>query len=581
MKIRPVVFLSTLGAALSLNAAPKLRLTQTAVGPIIIAQGSNGPTFLPSQTLYAYNAGDGALNLTVTSSDTWLAPTLGTPTLCQSGQGCIPIRTALPTSGLAKGTYTGFITLSDPNAQDAPQTISVIVKIGGDVPDQISLYAPPGGGNSAPTFYTGINSITRISTQSGGNNWLSVASVNLGSFQFSTPYTVSVAAGTLAEGDYSGNVAIQGSPFQPDNKSIGVTMHVTTQPIAQPFFPGTISFSIAQGAVKQYFPVQTAGVFYPLVTNGGQGTLTYTGTPTAASTGGNWLTIAVSPNDKSLFQITADPTGLSPGTYQGTVSIPTNAVNGPTTIPVQLSVLAAGPPFAKTGIANGFTSSTDDGLAQGDFVALFGNQFTNGDPQTGALPLGTNLGGTQVLINGTPVPIQYVSATQINIQIPYNAAIGDGTLSVVRNGTQGNTVSLHINAVAPAVLAFGGGYVVAQTGTGGFEGYAPSVPAHAGDVLVLYAVGLGGTNPAVTAGTAAPASPLATVPNVKVCIGSLTPVNPNVQCFDPQFAGLTPGFFGLYQINFAVPQNPPKGDAVEFYVTVGQVRSNVLSIAIQ
>jgi uncharacterized protein (TIGR03437 family) len=100
-------------------------------------------------------------------------------------------------------------------------------------------------------------------------------------------------------------------------------------------------------------------------------------------------------------------------------------------------------------------------------------------------------------------------------------------------------------------------------------------------VLVLYAVGLGGTNPAVTAGTAAPTSPLAMVPSVKICMGSPTPVNPNVLCIDPQFAGLTPGFFGLYQINWAVPQNAPKGGAVEFYVTVGSTRSNVLSIAIQ
>jgi uncharacterized protein (TIGR03437 family) len=528
---------------------------------------------------YAYNAGDGALNLSATSSDTWLVPTLGTPTFCQNGPGCVPVKIGLPTASLAKGSYTGFITLSDPNAQDAPQTISVTVSIGGNVPDQISLYAPPGGGASSSPFYAANGAITRVSTQTGGN-WLSVASGNLGSFQFSTSYTVSAAAGTLAVGDYTGNVAIQTSPFQPDNKSIAVTMHVTSQPIAQPIFPN-VSFSIAQGAVKQYFPVQAAGVFYPLVSNGGQGTLAYTGAPTATATGGSWLTVTVSPNDMSLFQITADATGLSPGNYQGTVSIPTNAANSPTTIPVQLSVLAAGPPYTKLGIANGFTSSPDDGLAQGDFVALFGNQFTNGDPQTGTLPLGTNLGGTQVMINGQAVPIQYVSASQINIQIPYDAAVGDGTLSVVRNGTQGDTVSIHINAVAPAILAFGNGYVVAQTSTFGFEGNSPSVPAQSGDVLVLYAVGMGGTNPAVTAGTASPTSPLAVVPNVKVCMGSPTPVNPNVLCIDPQFAGLTPGFFGLYQINWAVPQNAPKGDAVEFFVTVGQTRSNVLSIAIK
>ena len=39
-----------------------------------------------------------------------------------------------------------------------------------------------------------------------------------------------------------------------------------------------------------------------------------------------------------------------------------------------------------------------------------------------------------------------------------------------------------------------------------------------------------------------------------------------------QFAGLTPGFVGLYQVNVAVPDNVPKGDAVPATISVaGQV----------
>jgi uncharacterized protein (TIGR03437 family) len=574
MKIRPAILLFTLGAAVALNAAPKLRLTQTAVGPLVIAQGSNGPSIpLPP---YAYNGGDGALNLNATSSDTWLVPTLGAPTACQGGPACIPVRLGLQTAALAKGSYTGFVTVADPNALDAPQTISVTVDIGGAVPDQLTFYTPPGG-SASTTFFAAINTIARSSTQSGGN-WLSVAAGSLGSFQFSTPFGVVVNAGSLAAGDYNGNIGISNSPVLADNKSIAVTMHVTTQPIALPLFT-PVKFSIAQGAAKQYFPVQTIGVFYPLLSNGGQGTLTY-GAPTAASTGGNWLTVAVSQGDNSLFQIAADATGLSPGIYQGTVSIPTNAANSPTTIPVQLSVLAAGPPFVNIGIANGYTNLPSDGLAQGDFVALFGNQFTAGDPQTGVLPLGTTLGGTQVLINGQPVPVQYVSASQINLQIPYDARTGDGTLSVVRNGQPGDTVSIQIDPAAPVLLPFGNGYVVAQIGgTVALEGYSPAVPAHAGDVLVLYAIGLGATVPSVAAGTAAPTSPLAKVPGVKLCLGDPNPIDPFRNCFDPQFVGLTPGLFALYQINFAVPALT--GDAVPIFVQMGNVRSNILSLAIK
>ena len=44
---------------------------------------------------------------------------------------CIPIQVGFQTSALARGSYTGTITVSDPNAVDAPQTIVVTVAVGG------------------------------------------------------------------------------------------------------------------------------------------------------------------------------------------------------------------------------------------------------------------------------------------------------------------------------------------------------------------------------------------------------------------------------------------------------------------
>src|SRR5260370_39613884 len=102
MNLRPAVVLFTLGASVALNAATKLRLTQTAVGPFVIAQGSNGPTTIQRPPC-AYNAGDGGLNLKLTSSDTWLVPTLGASASCESGPGSSQILLGLQTSSLAKG----------------------------------------------------------------------------------------------------------------------------------------------------------------------------------------------------------------------------------------------------------------------------------------------------------------------------------------------------------------------------------------------------------------------------------------------------------------------------------------------
>lgn len=570
-KTRIAQILLCFGAAAALHAAPILLLSQTALGPFPIPQGQNGTTQIVSAT----NIGSGSLNLSVTSSDTWLVATLGKPGVCGDVGSCIPVQMALQTAGLANGTYTGFVTLTDPNSVDTPQTISVTVAIGGNVPSQLTFYAAPNG-NSSSTFYASKNSTASATTQTGGG-WLSVSGSGVGSFDYSRTFTVTANATGLAAGSYNGSIAVTDATL--GNKSVPTVLNVTTEPIAQPLFPN-IQLTIAQGAANQNYPLPTTGQFYPLVTNAGQGTLTVSAVAVATPSGETWLTDATDANNN--VQLTANATGLSPGTYQGTVTITSNAANSPTVVPVTLTVLATGPPVANVGVANGFTNSPGDGLAAGDFVALYGTQFTAGASAQGTLPLGNTLSGTQVLINGTAVPIQYVSAGQINLQIPYNVQTGAGTLQVVNGTQQGNIVSVNITPAAPALLPFGGGYVVAQTATGGFEGYPPAYPAaKAGDTLVLYAVGLGATSPPVTAGTASPTSPLADVAaKTQVCFGSTNPLAGGAKCIAPEFAGLTPGYFALYQINFVVPSSM-HGNAVPIFLMVGQSNSNVLTIAIQ
>jgi uncharacterized protein (TIGR03437 family) len=562
------VLLLTLTSMLS--AAPRLGLAQTAL-TVSIVPGQNGT----AQSIDASNLGDGALNLSVTSSVSWLSASIGAPHACSLKGNCIPVQIALQTSALTAGVYTGTITVSDPNAVDAPQFVTVTALVGGDVPAKLEYYVPPNGSASS-TFNTGGPA---TSTVSNNTPWLAIASNGAGSFEFGmpVPYTVTATGQNgMATGDYNGSIAISGSSFAPDNKSIAVLLHVTTQPILQTN-PASIAFRIAQGANKQTAYVATS--------NGGQGTLSISGVTAGGvpnTTSAAWLSAQIVSGNTSLVSIVADPTGLSPGTYQGTVTIASNAANSSVIVPVQLNVVAQTTPVsAAGGVVNNGTFAAGESLSQGDIAALFGDQLTYGDPQqAGSLPLPAILGGTQVLVNGQPAPVYYVSASQINFEIPIDAATNDATVQVVRNGQAGNIAYLNIQVSEPRFITNGGTYAIMTTPNGSLTGI-PSHPVTAGDIVVIYTIGLGPTSPPVPSGTASPTSPLAVIDptTVQACFGNNSPFSP-APCVNPQFVGLSPGFVGLYQINLAIPQGLASGN-VPFSFTVNGVPSDVVQLAVQ
>lgn len=103
-----------------LSAAPRLALSTATVGPVNTITAVNGP----SQTVQALNLGDGSLNLTATSSAAWLSATVGARGSCGgNGGNCYAITIALNTAPLSAGTYTEFVTLTDPNAIDTPRIL--------------------------------------------------------------------------------------------------------------------------------------------------------------------------------------------------------------------------------------------------------------------------------------------------------------------------------------------------------------------------------------------------------------------------------------------------------------------------
>ncbi|HUJ51850.1 MAG TPA: hypothetical protein VLW25_16695, partial [Bryobacteraceae bacterium] len=551
-----------------LSAAPRLSLDQTSF-TLSVAAGSNGPT----ETVNAQNAGTGSLSLSASSAVPWLVPTIGKSGLCGiTGVGtCIPIQIAIQSNALTAGTYTGTVTISDPNAVDSPQNVVVVLSVGGPAPSKLEFYAAPGSSTTS-TFTTYRPANPSVSNAP----WLSVAVNGSGSFAFNVPYKVTATAGsTMAAQDYNGTVALSGSVFAPDNKQIPVVLHVTTQPILQAN-PSSLQIRIAQGANKQ--TSSTSALPYISTSNSGQGSLTISSV-SATTTSGSWLGASTVSGYPSLVALSADPTGLSPGVYPGTVTISSNAANSSFQIPVQLTVEAQTAPVATPGgVVNNGTFVGSEPLALGDIAAVFGDQFTYGDPQAAStLPLGTSLGSTEVLVNGKPAPVYYVAAGQINFQIPFEAATGDGTIQVVRNGTNGNLIYVNILNAQPRFLLLGGGYVIITTPAGALTGIA-SHPATAGDTVVIYVIGLGPASPGVPSGTASP-TPAPTVSQTRVCFGQHTAVIQPV-CTTAGFAGLTPGLVGLYQVNVTIPSGLPKGDVPIFFTVAGEASDQEL-IALQ
>jgi uncharacterized protein (TIGR03437 family) len=80
-----------------------------------------------------------------------------------------------------------------------------------------------------------------------------------------------------------------------------------------------------------------------------------------------------------------------------------------------------------------------------------------------------------------------------------------------------------------------------------------AAPLVGGEYAFVYAAGLGAVTNAPVTGAGSPFGPLAELRGaVRVTLGG--------QPCEVQFAGLAPGFVGVYQVNFRVPATVPGGE---------------------
>jgi uncharacterized protein (TIGR03437 family) len=247
------------------------------------------------------------------------------------------------------------------------------------------------------------------------------------------------------------------------------------------------------------------------------------------------------------------------------------------------------PSVSAGGIVNAASFAAGQPVAPGSIVAIFGQQLAAQLAQADTVPWSNSLGNVSVSFNGVTAPLQFVSPGQINAQVPWEAfPTGAASASVVvtNNGSASAPESVVVNPIVPGIFQFSGHAIAvnvtdptsARYGTlaapsGSIAGLT-TFPAQANDFLFLYANGLGPVDSPIASGQVPASGRIVRTTATPIVLVGNAPAT-------VLFSGLTPGFPGIYQVNFSVPQ-VPAGNTVPLQLQAGGFTSpNTTSIAVQ
>jgi uncharacterized protein (TIGR03437 family) len=134
--------------------------------------------------------------------------------------------------------------------------------------------------------------------------------------------------------------------------------------------------------------------------------------------------------------------------------------------------------------------------------------------------------------------------------------LGVADLAVAR-GTTVTHRAVNVVAAQPGIFFVNG--VPAVTHASDFSLVTASNPAHPGEYLAVFCSGLGLTTPVVPAGQISPFAPSKASGFISIGTGAEVYF---------QYAGLSPGSIGLYQINFQLPLNSVMG-VTDLFLQIG------------
>jgi uncharacterized protein (TIGR03437 family) len=249
------------------------------------------------------------------------------------------------------------------------------------------------------------------------------------------------------------------------------------------------------------------------------------------------------------------------------------------------------PAVAAGGILNGASFAKGQPVSPGSLVSIFGTGLVSKLAEADTIPLSTSLGGVTVrFADLPPAPLLAVipgvpgqSDDQINAQVPWQIGTGTGVVNVTVTNSKGTSVPIALDFAPsmPGIFAAstnGQLYAIAVNSSDSSlvwpSGLAPKAhPAETGNVLIIYATGLGAVDHTPEDG-GIPSVLTTTLATPKVLFGGVPGT--------VEFSGLAPQFVGVNQLNVEVPAGVKAGSAVPLQIEVnGFTTANTVVVAIQ
>ncbi|HSP66295.1 MAG TPA: hypothetical protein VLN48_01130 [Bryobacteraceae bacterium] len=212
--------------------------------------------------------------------------------------------------------------------------------------------------------------------------------------------------------------------------------------------------------------------------------------------------------------------------------------------------------LSPAGVANAASSAPfTAGVSRNGFIALYGSGLSSTTLQDDRLSY--NLGGVQVLVNGRLASIYFVRSDVVLAIVPFATTESIASIQVINNGVASAVRTVRVKDGTPGIYTNPPGGVsraIAQHIRGNTAPLVtPQDPARPGETITLWVAGLGDVNPPVSDGVAPPIDPLSRAVHQPVMLvhGEEAKI---------LFAGLAPGFPGVYIINLTIPSDVAPGD---------------------